>query len=143
MTLPDHIIHTIREGLELGGAEILRRHEIIKGYKLIDMASPPNWYIPDDWQGESIISRDKRRIRIVGIMARVYGHGAFRRLVTGIIMNELMPVVVQAMPEMERILLHWNWRKQTIGSSYTREERWFPQRKFIDDILLKEATLFT
>lgn len=134
---------TIREALEIGPLEVIRRGERNKGYELIDASCAPSWFIRADWNDDIVMSRYGRRVRIVLLTAKVQGRGSFRRLVINIIRAGLIPNVLSPMPLMQVILVKWNWRKAIIGSGHTQEEYWFPQRKFIDDALREIEQLLT
>src|SRR6516164_8855455 len=76
-----------------------------------------------DWEPDSVVSLDGRRVRIVLITARTPGTGAFSRLVQNILRAGFKPVVVAPVgPEMPAILKHWGWRKAIERSGFEQSE---------------------
>lgn len=103
----------------------MRQHEVEIGGALVLPGLCP-WLPNDDWL-EAVVSKKGGRVRIVLIVARKPGTGAFRRLVDGILAAGLMPVVVTPLWQMEAIMLRWGWIKSTTGTTFAdREETWRP-----------------
>lgn len=108
--------------------EIMRRDEISKGNTVI-VPGDRLWLSADDWDSTIIVSQKGREIRLIAILARDPGTGAFRRTVTGILGAGLVPVIIEPMGVMAIILRRWNWSKRIVGSGFMhREEQWRPRK---------------
>lgn len=126
------IMETVERCLRMGTVAAMTATEIEKGYTPIRVGEA-DWLPVKDWQDNAIVSMDGRKVRIVAVIAKEQGRGAFSRLVTNIIKSGLQPVVVCPFSQMESILERWNWRKKIVGSTYEDvEEQWFPMRKFVE-----------
>lgn len=107
-------------------AAMMREAEVKKGHKLVPVGSV-KWLPKKEWRRDAVVSRAGREVRLVAIMAREPGAGAFRRLLDGIAAAGLKPVVVCPMPTMTSILIRWGWRCREVGDSFdTREDQWRP-----------------
>lgn len=105
----------------------LRTQEVAKGHRIMPPGSV-SWFPAADWHENDCISVTKDgEVRIVAVYAQRPGSGAFRRLIDGITLAGLVPVVVCPFPVMELILTNWGWRQSHVGDSFeTREDQWRP-----------------
>lgn len=128
----DEIIKTINECFTIGADKAIKRGEISKGYEIVNPGQY-RWF--NCWEFyDAILSKDGRAIRIVAVIAKNPGTGAFSRLVSGICAEGLKPVVVTPLPEMEAILRGWRWRGVVTPGSYSdREAQWWPSDKWIKE----------
>jgi hypothetical protein len=90
------------------------REEIALGYVPVPVGSV-DWLPLSDWHPRDVVSSDGVEVRIVAIMAREPGTGAFRRLVAGIESAGLRPVIVCPLPGMTEIMGRWGWACVRIG----------------------------
>lgn len=98
------------------------------GFRPVESAE---WLNAADWHDGFVISFNKPTVRIVAIMARAPGTGAFSRLIDGIVLAGLTPVVVAPMMLMPSILKRWGWKEQIRGSGLDREDSWRPTKEWI------------
>lgn len=80
------------------------------------------WLPLADWSRHAVVTRSRRRVRIVLISAREPGTGAFRRLISGIRAAGLKPVVVCPLGHMEAILKRWGWKRRRANGDW----EWMP-----------------
>jgi hypothetical protein len=105
---------------------ILRDEEVARGYVPVPVGSVP-WLPADEWHEHDVVSLHGDAVRIVAIMARRPGCGAFTRLVTDILAAGLIPVVVCPLARMRTILTRWGWQHRETGSTFEdREDLWQP-----------------
>lgn len=111
-------------------ARILQ-HEVRMGHERVLTASWLNW---EDWHTDTIITRDgDYRIRLVLLTAMNPGHGALSRLIEGIEMSGLMPVLVEPSIELQKWCQKRNWRERTIGHGDDTHRVWYPRRWFKEE----------
>jgi hypothetical protein len=127
MKLPDHILSAIAECVADGASATMRRHEVARGHELVLPGTTP-WLPAADWDPGIVVSiTGRRRVRIVAIYARQPGTGAFSRMVDGILLAGLHPLIVEPTGIMDLILDRWGWHQRTVGKSFRdRETQWFP-----------------
>ncbi len=108
--------------------EIMRRDEVAKGNSVIVPGDAP-WLSADDWDPTIIVSQSGKEIRLIAILAKQPGTGAFKRTVAGILGADLVPVVIEPLGSMSVILKRWGWSKRIVGSGFMeREEQWRPRK---------------
>lgn len=90
------------------------RSEIAMGFAPVPVGSV-DWLPWADWHPRDVVSTDGVEVRIVAIMARQPGTGAFRRLIAGIEAAGLRPVIVCPLPDMREIMARWGWVTIRIG----------------------------
>lgn len=85
-------------------------------------------YTLQDFDEDTLLTREGNDIRIVIVNVRHPGKGAFGRLVRGISAAGLNPVVVAPVgPHMPAILAKWGWVQHIIGIGFERENLWRPK----------------
>jgi hypothetical protein len=127
MTLENEIY--LRSLLTLSREEIGQRMidaERLQGHRIVKQAP---WFNPDDWDPHTIISQDRRRIRLVALQAKEPGTGAFTRLVAAILAADLIPVVVEPNGRLVDWCLRHEFRSKRIGTGF-KHVVWFPRRFF-------------
>lgn len=107
--------------------EVMREFEEEAGYTIVLPGSEP-WFSLDDWDETVVVSRSRREIRLVAILARNPGHGALTRLVYGILSDGLVPVIIAPTLEMRATMKRWNWAPRHVGSGWDHEEQWRPRK---------------
>lgn len=108
--------------------ELMRDNERKAGFTPLIPGDAP-WLPAGDWHDTVVVSTDHRQVRLVAILAKRPGNGAFRRLVAGIVAAGLKPVVVEPTDEMRKTLRRWGWRGRWHGHGFeTSEERWTPTK---------------
>lgn len=86
------------------------------------------WLSADDWDPTIVVSRQGREVRLIAILAKSPGHGAFRRTVTGIIDAGLTPVIISPTFMMQDTMKRWGWTPRHVGSGWDHEEQWRPRK---------------
>jgi hypothetical protein len=109
--------------------EVMRADERGKGHTIVKPGEVP-WLPVDDWDPTVVVSIDGNRVRLVAILAKNPGSGAFRRLVDGIQAAGLIPCVVCPTRELEATLTRWKWKRKEVGSSFDNHETyWRPRQR--------------
>jgi hypothetical protein len=103
----------------------LRRFEIEQGFTLV-IAGNAAWFDAEDWTGRTIISQDKRRVRLVALEARNPGHGAFTRLIAGIFEAGLTPVLVEPNDMLIDWCLRHDFRQRGVKGRHPHTI-WYPR----------------
>lgn len=80
-------------------------------FDLVPVGSVP-WLPAEDWHPDAIVSRSRRRVRIVMVMAKHPGTGALTRLIAAIRREGLKPVVVAPHDRLARHLAALGWKKR-------------------------------
>ncbi len=106
--------------------EIMRMDEQDAGYTVVLPGDQP-WFVADDWQGSDVVSMNGNEVRIVAILAKHPGTGAFRRMVDGIVSAGLVPTVIEPFEQMQSILRRWGWRGRVQGKGINRCAIWRPR----------------
>lgn len=106
--------------------EIMRRDEIERGRLVIRPGDAP-WFSASEWEPTCVASMQGDDVRLIAILARRPGEGAFRRLIASIVAAGKRPVVVAPSVEMRATLKRWGWRGRTVGRDIETEERWTPR----------------
>jgi hypothetical protein len=108
--------------------EIMRQDERERGNRVVKPGDEP-WLLETDWPDHIVISvTSKREVRIIAIIAKKPGAGAFTRLVGLIRSAGLVPVVLAPSNEMRTTLRRWRWRQRYVGHGFDSEEQWRPPR---------------
>lgn len=107
--------------------EVMRQDEIDRGNVVVLPGSEP-WFSADDWDETVTVSRDGKEIRLVAILAKTQGKGAFRRLVAGVIGAGLVPVIIAPTVNMRETMKRWHWAVRHVGSGWDHEEQWRPRK---------------
>lgn len=105
--------------------EIMRDDERARGNEII-IPGEVDWLTADDWDPTVVVSRRKSEIRLIAILAKNQGRGAFRRLVVGIRSAGLTPVIIAPSIEMAATMRRWQWHRRYVGSGAEQEEQWLP-----------------
>jgi hypothetical protein len=127
--LPPELVDEIYAMLAAGGpAARVRQIEEQRGHHVLPVGiTVPFLFDAADWQPDSVVSLDGRRVRIVLVSARQPGSGALTRLVQRIALAGFAPVIVSPVGlTMPAILKHWGWRETVIGTGFDRSEEWTP-----------------
>jgi len=115
----------------LGPVEAIRLGERERGFEPI-FPGERVWFPAADWSPRDIASVKGHEVRIVAIMARHPGSGAFSRLITNIAKRQLVPIVVEPLfRRMPDILLRWGWKQTIVGDGRARQETWRPTAEWI------------
>lgn len=134
--LLDRIADVIATGRAhpLGVAGIMIDAETAAGRTVVPVGSVTPFAVPvEDWVAPTVIAVDGGEVRIIAILAKCQGNGAFRRLVESIQAAGLSPVVVEPVGlVMPAILKHWGWTGRTIGRGFERFEEWRPRQRQIN-----------
>jgi hypothetical protein len=127
----NEIMDALREAIEFGPGEAMRRNEIAKGGTLVPTGSV-DWLPHTDWIEDMVVSRVGDDVRIVAIQAKEPGSGAFSRLITALAKRGLRPIVVCPFSHMEEILRRWKWRRKDVGIGFDdREDQWTPRSTWL------------
>lgn len=119
----------LRSLLTLSPEQIRQRlldAERLQGYYVVKQAP---WLKADDWDPHTIITQDRRRIRMVELQAKEPGTGAFTRLVAAILAADLIPVVVEPDARMVDWCLRHEFLSKRIGTGF-KHVVWFPRLFF-------------
>ncbi len=104
---------------------MIREDETEAGNRVVMPGDAP-WFSADDWSSDSVVSIDRRRVRLILIVAKRPGTGAFTRLVARILASGLKPIVLAPTREFQAMLLRRGWRRKVFGTGLRHEERWEP-----------------
>ncbi len=107
--------------------DLMRSNERKAGYRVVVPGDVP-WLSREDWDNTVVVSIDKNRVRLVAILARNPGSGAFRRTIDGIRSAKLIPVVVEPTLEMQATLKRWGWRGRRVGNGTDVQTVWYEKR---------------
>lgn len=107
--------------------EVMREDEEDAGYTTVLPGSEP-WLSADDWDESIVVSRSKKEVRLIALMAKHPGSGAFTRTVNGIIDAGLIPVILAPVRDMRETVKRWNWAPRHVGSGWNHEEQWRPRK---------------
>lgn len=108
--------------------DMMRADETAAGRVVVRPGDRP-WFSADDWDPTVVVSIDGKVVRLIAILARRQGYGAFRRLVTAIRNAGLTPCIICPTNEMRATMQRWNWRRRDVGDGIDREERWYPRAR--------------
>lgn len=116
--------------LDKGGSisEVMRDDERAAGHKVI-LPGEVEWLPLADWDPTIVVSLDGNKVRLVAILARNPGNGAFRRLVATIAASGLTPQIIAPTNEMRATVKRWGWRIRTKGSGFEAQEIWYPRAR--------------
>jgi len=79
-----------------------------------------------EWE-RGVITRQGDEIRLVAILAKQPGNGAFKRMLAAIKAAGLRPVIVSPVgPVMPTLMRKWRWRRTIVGLDFGRYEEWRP-----------------
>ena len=109
--------------------EIMRDNEAADGCRVVLPGDEP-WLSASDWHPTVTVSRHGNTVRLVAILAKSPGNGAFRRTIAGIIDAGLVPCVVAPTMEMRATLKRWKWKCRHVGYGMDCEEQWRPRKSF-------------
>lgn len=107
--------------------QVMRDDEAAAGRSIILPGSEP-WLSADDWDATITVSRDGKEVRLVAILAKLPGNGAFRRTVSGILGAGLVPVIIAPAVLMRETMKRWGWAVRHVGSGWDHEEQWRPRK---------------
>jgi hypothetical protein len=113
----------------------LRRKNLDAGRINVDAGSV-HWLPVADWDpARNVVSRTSgRHVFITLLEARRPGAGAFARLIDGLSIEQLVPVVIAPTGPMRPILESWRWQKTSFGTTFeTKEDRWSPSKSWLTD----------
>lgn len=105
--------------------DLMRADEAASGYVVV-RPGEVDWLRAAEWSRNSVVSIDKRRVRLVLIEAAKPGSGAFMRLIGRICAAGLKPIVIAPTREFQAALQRRGWRQQIVGSGFELEDRWHP-----------------
>lgn len=128
MTEVDNILEAVMRTLShpRGAAGLMMDDERERGHRLVLVGDKFPFSLPSsDWHQNAVVALDGTEVRIVAILAKHPGQGAFRRLVENIRGAGLTPVVLAPIGMvMPAILQKWGWIKTETGSGFDHEEEW-------------------
>lgn len=107
--------------------EQMRQDERDAGRRVVIPGDVP-WLMAEDWDPTVVVSIDGKRVRLIAILAKRQGQGAFKRLVAAIQAAGLQPVIVAPTREMRATLKRWGWKERVTGSGITTEQLMYPRR---------------
>ncbi len=113
--------------------ERMIRDEERRGFKVIRVGEEPLFLPSEDWHSLSFVSRNRRDIRLVGIIALNPGTGAFSRLVDKIIFSGMRPILVHPTYDSADIVQRWGWQHQVVGNGMSREDWFVPTKKWMQE----------
>lgn len=109
--------------------EIMRDDERARGNTII-VPGEVEWLPAEDWDHTIVVSQDGREVRLIAILAKRPGNGAFRRLVESIRKDGLTPVIIAPSPEMAATMRRWKWFRRYVGTGFEQEEQWRPRKEW-------------
>lgn len=122
----EKLITQVSMGLRM--EDIMRDDERKAGHQVVKPGEV-TWLPAEDWEETVVVSvQDGKIVRLVAILARNPGNGAFRRLIHSIHDAGLIPCVVAPTIEMRATLKRWGWKGQHHGHRWTSEEHWKPRQ---------------
>jgi hypothetical protein len=105
--------------------ELMRADERALGHRVVTPGEVA-WLPAEDWDPTVVVSIDRDRyVRLVAILARNPGNGAFRRLIAAISATGMRPSVVLPTRELQSTLRRWGWKCKLTGPAGDRNETWF------------------
>lgn len=107
--------------------EVMREDERSSGFAVV-VPGDTAWLSSTDWDETVVVSTDGKDVRLVAILAKRPGNGAFNRLIAGIEACGLRPVIVAPTREMAATCIRRGWTRSFHGHGFLREERWHPKR---------------
>lgn len=119
----DHMFAQLAAGKTI--PDLIRSDETDAGHRVILPGDEP-WFSADEWSPDCVVSLDRRRVRLILIVAQTPGSGAFTRLVARILASDLKPTVLAPTREFQAMLARRGWRRKDFGSGLRHEERWEP-----------------
>lgn len=125
----DAIEAVMRDGRPM--QEIMRDAERKSGYRVV-VPGEVSWLSADDWDATVTVSVDDKRktVRLVAILAKSPGNGAFLRTVRAIMDVGLTPCIVEPTREMRATMQRWKWARRRVGHGFDGEEQWRPRKGF-------------
>lgn len=125
----DAIEAVMRDGRPM--QEIMRDAERKSGFRVV-VPGEVLWLSADDWDATVTVSVDDKHktVRLVAILAKSPGKGAFRRTVRAIMDAGLTPCVVEPTHEMRATMQRWRWAPRRVGRGFDSEEQWRPRKGF-------------
>lgn len=108
--------------------DIMRGYERKAGYRVVVPGDEP-WLPAEDWDETITVSVDGHKVRLVVILAKRPGTGAFKRLVAGIEKAGLTPCIIEPSREMQATLTRWGWKPRRYGYGLESETQWTPRRR--------------
>lgn len=105
--------------------QMIRADEVAAGHRVVLPGEEP-WFNADEWSPDCAVSIDRRRVRLILIVAKRPGTGAFPRLVARILASGLKPMVLAPTREFQNTLIRMGWRRKDFGYGLNHEERWEP-----------------
>lgn len=125
----DAIEALMRDGRPM--QDIMRENERKEGYRVV-VPGDEVWLSADDWDATVTVSVDDKRrtVRLVAILAKSPGRGAFRRTVRAIMDAGMTPCVIEPTQEMRYTMQRWKWAARRVGHGFHSEEQWRPRKGF-------------
>lgn len=121
----EKLIAQVSMGLRM--EDIMREDERKAGH-LVVLPGDVTWLPAEDWDPTIVVSVDGAVVRLVALLARRPGNGAFGRLIYSINDAGLTPCVIAPTIEMRTTLKRWGWKGRHHGHGWNSEERWKPRR---------------
>lgn len=127
MAIPQNAQEAVERLNHMTPSEAMIADERERGFGVFAVGQR-SWLLARDWRPDCVVTqdRDRREVRIIAIMAKDKGQGAFRRMVRGIMAEGFTPVVVEPMLDMPAILAKWGWLRTDVGEGFHHEEQWRP-----------------
>jgi hypothetical protein len=122
----DALFAALDSGAEM--QDILRGYEREAGRRIVLPGDEP-WLPAEDWDPTITVSVDGTKVRLVAILAKRPGTGAFRRLISGIEQAGLTPCMVDPIRSMQETLTRWGWKPRRYGYGIECETQWTPRRR--------------
>lgn len=129
-SLPPYLINVTD-----GAIPLLKQREIIKGYTLI--IGDESWFNKKEWK-DYVISVKGKYVKLVFLYANNKYNGALKRLINNILEAHLLPVIVDPLPDMAKIILKWSWSFHETGfTNNLREQCYIPSQRYLDNRLMQ------
>jgi hypothetical protein len=122
----DRLIAALASGRRV--YEVMREDERRAGRTVI-VPGDVEWLPAADWDETVVVSLDGQQVRLIAILAKNPGNGAFRRLIAAICAAELVPIISTPTNEMRETLKRWGWKGKIHGWGEQSEELWKPRTK--------------
>lgn len=106
--------------------EIMREDEASAGHEIILPGAVP-WLPAEDWDETVVVSRAGNTVRLVAILAKNPGTGAFRRLIAALAQARLHPVIVAPTREMAATCQRMGWHCTVYGRGDDTVQHWEPK----------------
>ena len=123
------IENVMHRSMMSGGTPALLRSEEAAGGRMVIRPGEVPWLPLEEWSGDTVVSIEDDRVRLVLLVAVRPGHGAFSRLIARLARARLKPVVVEPSSAFAATLERRRWRSRSIGHGAKTQTIWYPRRR--------------